>query len=545
MRYLIIFSIVSLLHTQYLSDYSLNRSTNGVNEGLPSNGIIDIRKGANDRFYIGTGGGLGYVDLLDFDSPSFYTIVNDSLPIGGNPSMKTYCKDNTYTTYTSCSIVDDELMIEDELMIIVSGVISEFADGQNRPKGTGISWSADNGDSWRFMPQSVEPKESLQYIDLEWGGQTFDQLSVTTEINNVSYDLSLQGEFIYTTSWAGGLRRFKYTDAVPQWEVIPLPMDNQDSLYCGLIDTIEYHINPIDPPDGFHNHKAFSIFSDNDTLWVGTANGINKGIINEDNCIDWIHYTSDNGLGGWWVVGIMPQELNNFTRIWAITWDSEPPSAHKLTFTDDGGETWKTRSQLEEMDLITYNLYFSEASIYAATSNGLYKSNGSGNYWEKMIIHVDNQGEINLSDEVYSVISLDNSLLVGTADGLALTHNDGVTWDIIRFWEHAQNSNKDELRFSVYPNPFYIDDMNTLRGDGHVRFIFHSGLINSATIDIFDFAMERVNRLSNPHFIDEEGEIIWDGRNQLGDQVVNGVYFCRLTLGNNIYWTKLIVVNSQ
>ena len=98
MRYILIFTIVSLLYTQYLSNYSLNRSTNGVDEGLLGNVIIDIRKGPNDRFYIGTGGGLGYVDLLDLDSPLFYTIVNDSLPIGGNPSMKTY-------------IVDDELMI--------------------------------------------------------------------------------------------------------------------------------------------------------------------------------------------------------------------------------------------------------------------------------------------------------------------------------------------------------------------------------------------------------------------------------------------------
>ena len=525
MRYILIFAIFSLLHAQYFSNYSLNRSTNGVDEGLPSNGIIDIREGTNGRFYFGTGDGLGYVDFISLDSLLFYTISNDSLPIGGNPSMKTY-------------------LVDDELMIIVSGVTSEFADGQNRPKGTGISWSIDNGESWSFMPQSVEPKESLQYIDLEWGGQTFDQLSVTTEINNVSYDLSLQGEFIYTTSWAGGLRRFKYTDAVPQWEVIPLPMDNQGSLYCGLIDTIEYHINPIDPPDGFHNHKAFSIFSDNDTLWVGTANGINKGIINEDKCIDWIHYTSDNGLAGEWVVGIIPQELNNFTRIWAITWTS-PNVPHALSYTDDGGLNWRIIYQLEEMNLVTYNLFFSDTTIYASTSKGLYKSYGSGSYWEKMIIHVDNEGEINLSDEVYSVILLDNSLLVGTGDGLALTHDDGVTWDIIRFWEHTQNSNKDVLRFSVYPNPFYIDDMNKLDGDGHVRFIFHSGLINSATIDIFDFAMERVNRLSNPHFIDEEGEIIWDGRNQFGDQVANGAYFCRLTLGNNIYWTKLIVINSQ
>ena len=36
--------------------------------------------------------------------------------------------------------------------------------------------------------------------------------------------------------------------------------------------------------------------------------------------------------------------------------------------------------------------------------------------------------------------------------------------------------------------------------------------------------------------------------NQSGDkfsrEVSNGVYFCRLTLGGKVYWTKLMVVHS-
>ena len=34
-------------------------------------------------------------------------------------------------------------------------------------------------------------------------------------------------DYIYATSFAGGLRRFKYTVQDPAWELIPLPMDFQ------------------------------------------------------------------------------------------------------------------------------------------------------------------------------------------------------------------------------------------------------------------------------------------------------------------------------
>ena len=40
-----------------------------------------------------------------------------------------------------------------------------------------------------------------------------------------------------------------------------------------------------------------------------------------------------------------------------------------------------------------------------------------------------------------------------------------------------------------------------------------------------------------------ENEILWNGRNEYGDKVANGAYFCRLSLQGEYYWTKLAVVN--
>ena len=77
---------------------------------------------------------------------------------------------------------------------------------------------------------------------------------------------------------------------------IPLPMDWQNSLSTcqdsAFVDTSSlitddeipvlknYYLNPRDPADGGnHNHKAFSVLAFEDRVWVGTANGINKGTL--------------------------------------------------------------------------------------------------------------------------------------------------------------------------------------------------------------------------------------------------------------------------
>ena len=60
-------------------------------------------------------------------------------------------------------------------------------------------------------------------------------------------------------------------------------------------------------------------------MFGGTADGVNRGIIDDNGCIDWIHYTTFDGLGGNWIIDIVPQYLNNseFPRIWLVSWDRE------------------------------------------------------------------------------------------------------------------------------------------------------------------------------------------------------------------------------
>tara|TARA_Y100001968_G_scaffold325831_1_gene367772 strand:+ start:6340 stop:7989 length:1650 start_codon:yes stop_codon:yes gene_type:complete len=497
---------------------------------LPSNSIIDIRL-ANNRLVFGTSGGLGYMDISDDNL--FGTFEDDNLPYGSNPSV-----------------------ISKNSIIAVSGGQMVEAAGGIYPSGTGIGYSIDNGMNWAYKYQPIDPipNDGL-YQTISWGNQDLKQLSVTTEINNITYDLAIIGDYIYSTSWAGGLRRFKFQnfdivepgEEVNPWQIIPLPMDNQYTLDCGYIDIDSYELNPNDPINGgSHNHKGFSVYTNNDsTIWVGTAAGINKGIINyETDCIDWEHYDAiTHGFSGNWVIGFNHQTMEDGERIWAITWSTGGSEKNAISYSDDNGLTWNVPEQINQLNLKFYNIFSKENYIYASSEDGLFVSN-NGDYWSK-ISHIEGiDGQKVLSETVYSSINITNNnmLWLGTQDGLAYTSNLGLDWEVVRFW-----SNTDKDDFYAYPNPFYINEINQFNNQGYVRLVFKNASENSK-VEIFNFSMEKVIELDNITLINNNlyqniGEIIWDGRNSYGHKVSNGVYFCRLKNQKNISWSKLMVIN--
>jgi len=499
----------------------------GYSDGLPNNAIVSIKQN-DDAVFFATGNGLGFINKNEILNFTFNSFNSEYIPRGGCPALAT-----------------------NEDVIAVSGVIDTLALGQYEPKGTGIGYFIYEEDTWHYKPQPVDPQDSPQYYTDNWGGESFRRLAVTTAINNISYDLAISGNYIYSASWAGGIQRFDYTIPDGAWQPIPLPMDSQTDLICGNVFPDDYELNPNDPGNGgSHNHKGFSVYAVEDIIWVGTAGGINKGVVDGD-CIDWKHYSStSSGFSGNWVIGFAHQPFDNYTRLWAVTWSTGGTETNALSYTDDGGESWNISNRIEELNLMVYEISTQGDTVLASTDNGLYISI-DGEYWEKFTRPQNFVGEQLLSETTYSSIKTENIVWVGTPDGLATTSDNGMTWDIHRFWKSTQNVIDIDDKFYAYPNPFYINDALVVEGVGHVRFVyFWDGLNNpdggfSPVIDIYDFAMELVIHLSDSHSAGSlgEGEIIWNGKNDWGDTVANGVYFCKLSLGEEIYWTKVMVVN--
>ena len=510
------------LHFSVVKEKQLNRFDEIANEGLKSNSIVDIRIIDEEYLLFSTANGLSYAEINSIQNIiNFGHFNSDSMimPRGGIPAL----------------IVKNNI-------IALSGLIDTLAVTGEELMGTGISYSLDTGEEWTYLPQPIDdiPSEGKMHTII-WGEQEINAVSITTEINNITYDIAIHNDFIYTASWAGGLRRYGPMQSENKfWKIIPLPMDDQGWLECGQIDTDIYEVNPNDPDNqGNHNHKGFSVYIHDQTIWVGTANGINKGTFN-GNCISWEHYRNDwNNITGDWVIGFHEQNLDNNNRLWAITWASEGANEkHGLSYTDDRGNIWNTTFPSNNAEKI-YNLFSSGDSIWAAAESGLYLSL-DGKYWEKYSRAIDSiTNEELLVESVLSVSYHNSWLWIGTEDGISIIDSDTQKNTIHRYWE------KEEDIFSAYPNPFFINSNNIVNGVGHVRFRYSNPNQFSSTINIFDFSMNKVIELNNANItnIQNEEEIIWNGKNEYGLQVSNGTYFCRLSLSNKYYWTKLAVIN--
>jgi hypothetical protein len=499
-------------------------------EGLASNSIIDIRSVGDSLLFFGTSRGLS---MSPDRGTTFRSYVVDKvdLPEGAISALNTNGD-----------------------MVAVAGIVDTVVHGKGMLMGTGLAYSLDQGNTWTYKAQSIDDPGGQEVISSSFGGHVFQRLAVTTEVSNTTWDVSISPGYIWTASWAGGVRRLDLSTG--QWSAIPLPRDNDTTLSYDAIPA-DYILNPRDPIEdpedsldsGHHNHKGFSVMAYDTLVWVGTAAGLNKGIIDTTTGgITWTHYKAEWGtrsISANWVLALHRQVTDDGTeRIWASTIKAgdDPSQRRAVNFTEDNGDTWYVTLLGERSDNITSN----GDVVYVATENGLYKSLDGLN-WARLEAAVDVlTGEEVWAEKVYGVL-LDNrtqKLWIGTPDGLASTSDDGRSWEIERRFVSTKTA--DEVRFYAYPNPFYHGDHNYRDGSGHVRFQYHilSTEINStAAVVIYDFAMNPVIALTGrQHPIPGDFSQVWDGRNEAGNRVANGVYYCRLTIGDDEYWTKVMVI---
>jgi len=491
--------------------------------GLASNSILDIRATGDSLLFFGTSRGLSLTPDL---GTSFRSYIADqvSLPEGGISAL---------------DLADS--------VVVTAGLADTVISGKRWDKGRGLAYSTDWGSTWKYLPQPQE-ESSDTFVTFIWGDNTIRQLAVTTTVGNATYDVAVSPGTIWAASWAGGLRRYDFSSG--QWSRVPLPQDGDTTLSCTDIPE-GYELNSRDPEfGGNHNHKVFSVVAYDSVVWVGTAAGINKGIVNAaTGCITWTHYKAQWGgrsISGNWVVALHRQVTANGTeRIWAATVEAKDPSERRgVSFTEDGGETW----YITLLDKRAHNITSSSDAVYVATDNGLYKS-FDGLNWALFRSAVDSlTGEQVWAEKAYGVLfdSRDSTLWIGTPDGLARTSDVGLSWEIERSF--VSTSDSGEVRFYAYPNPFYLAEDNIRNGSGHVRFQYHIsanevGASTTARISIYDFAMDPVVSLTpRYHTIAGDFSQVWDGRNDAGHLAANGVYYCRLTLGGSEYWTKVMVI---
>jgi hypothetical protein len=379
--------------------------------------------------------------------------------------------------------------------------------------GGGIGWTSD-GHSWHWFPQPVDSRDESRYKP------------TTTNVQNLIYDIAIVPSETDTTVWiasfGGGLR--KSTDLGQTWTVVTVD---------GLpFDALTYL-----------THRMFSVHFDGRALWAGSAGGIHRSLDYGKTWTTFTHQNQTEGISGNFVVAIGHHEVDGRTVIWAATVEAlDSSEVRAVSVTLDNGLTWRTTLQGE----FAHNFGFDGETVYAATDDGVYKSSDLGLTWARFPAITDAiTGESLLTTEMAAVAAIPSrSVWFGSMDGLAASFDDGRSWKIFHAFETPGGPTAPETY--AYPNPFSpLRQGVTESGDGHVRFQYHLTQSGRVTAEVFDFGMNAVATVVRDRYR-SAGDFseVWNGKNDFGDMVANGVYFYRITIdGSKTLWGKVMVIN--
>ena len=267
-------------------------------------------------------------------------------------------------------------------------------------------------------------------------------------------------------------------------------------------------------------------------IWAGSAAGIYKFFYNQDDQVDTVLGFSQNTLGltGDFVVSMAIQQYDDKKIIWAGTQPAYSGESG-ISYTTDDGDTWNTTL----LGDLVWNFAFDDSVVWAATSTGLKRSDDKGKNWE-VFNYMKDKDEISsaqiLSTEFSSVAIIDGAVWAGNADGLVWSRDNGKSWDVFRTAAPGTYA---------YPSPF----SPLIESGQPLRVHYKPDKAGRVTIKIYDFAMNLVTTLfeDNPAVGEYQDSPAWDGRNDKGDMVANGVYFFKVEAsGGQVEWGKLVVL---
>jgi hypothetical protein len=442
----------------------------------------------------------------------------------GGRTWESYRGDPAFTTAGVFSIA-----VQGDTIWSSCGFVKDVS-GQSVQTGDGYAVSTNNGATWIHRPQTLDGRGDSV---VQYGINRVGFLPVIVPEQNVTFDAAIADSQVWIASWASGLRRS--TDLGASWVRVVLPSDNLNSISPS--DSLgNYYVDP----RRNNNFLAFSVYVENDsTVWAGTAGGVNRST---DGGISWRKFTTLNQLSpilGNWVIAIAGQPLaGGGKRIWITNWqaDLDPHEQFGISSTDDGGRIWKTSLQ----GIRVYSFAFKDSIVYAATEDGIYRTENAGRSWTRSGTIIDPVTRQRITTRTfYAVATIGDTVFAGGTDGLVRTidngaHPFGTSWEILRTYRSVAPATT-----YAYPNPFSPDDEA-------VRFHYTAGSGSaSVTLEIFDFGMNRVRTVLQDaqRAGGAEYDELWNGRDEANTLVANGVYFYRITInGGDPFWGKVMVL---
>lgn len=521
----------SLLKTFELNN--LNQSNVSGSENPASNSINDILV-AGDTIWLGTSRGL-------------------SQSIDNGTSWKNYYNSAEFGTESVTAL----LYVKG--VIFASTAHSIEKDGSSFPEGSGIRFSSDNGITWQVVSQ---PLDDAGDSSVTYGKNILRALPVTVAVQNIIYDFAFAGNKIWIATFAGGLRSVSFDSLIAnrnaKWSRTVLPPDYLYSVKPS--DTLSFTLQPVAGKFGkeeYLNYRLFSLAAaDDSTLYAGTADGVNKttnAFLPADS-ISWEKYNhqrdQENPISGNFIVALGYNKL--FKTVFAASWKANDQNEfYAVSYSRDGGTNWNTTLHGEK----PHNFASDKNSVVVSTDNGIFLNEiSSFNSWLNAGSIVDKKSGLTLQTSIFysaAFANNGNTVWAGSEDGLVRNEMPGYNWsdDWTIFYASQPLSKKEDSY--AFPNPFSpkMEKVKIKYSTG--------GLSKKVTIRILDFGMnclrtliQNVERGNPAHVINApnnegiNGVIdYWDGRDDYGSVVPNGVYFYRVEIDGQIpQFGKIMVI---
>ncbi len=409
--------------------------------------------------------------------------------------------------------------------------------GGSVPAAAGYAYSSDGGRTFTYRGPHLDAPDDTS---ISYGVSTLPALAVIVPEQSPPYDIDYDpatGQ-VWIAAWASGIRRS--SDEGRTWERVVLPPDSLDFIHPD--SSYSFEVAPQRGGSGHLNHMGFSILVDETgTIWAGTPRGLNRST----DGLSWRRFSADGtarSLTGSWVTSIEEQPLPGRNPIWMATWnagDVGERGRSGVTVARDGGETFEQVLIGERI----YDFAFRGAGrVYAAGDRGLFITEDDGITWRtvrRFTDATDPDRIVRPDVNVFSVATTRDALWVGTSDGLMKSTDGGETWRVYRtevpLHPEEPSASVPDVDTYAYPNPF------SPQSDRFVRIRFESDG-GADHVRIFDFRMNLVRVLTSDGPNTGVRELTWDGTDDGGFRVANGVYFYAVDAGGDVARGKIHVL---
>ncbi|MFI5238000.1 MAG: hypothetical protein ACHQLA_08680, partial [Ignavibacteriales bacterium] len=244
--------------------------------------------------------------------------------------------------------------------------------------------------------------------------------------------------------------------------------------------------------------------------------------------ISWIkfnHQNQDEPISGNFVTALGYNSTNN--TVWASSWKAEDLSeSYGVSASTNGGDIWS----IHLIDQRSHNFGFKGSNTIAATDEGSFRTSDQGINWILPNNIVDSETGVALTTDIYySAASQGSDVWLGSDDGLARIAETGFwvgDWKVY-FASQPLSSNNDTY---CYPNPFSprTEQLKIKYSTG--------GVEASVTIRVFNFSFDYIRTIiqNAPRNRTLEGPPeFWDGTDENGNLLPNGVYFYSVEIDSN------------